>query len=111
MADKRYLVPKEEHGISEEVINEVIGNNAIYLQAKEHILNIQKQQVGYGLSKYPEPLNKDSWSIIETIDHIIEESVDKLHYLVMLRQKLSDQMVECAPIDINFDELMKKEEF
>ncbi len=47
--------------------------------------------MAYGLEKYPEPLNADTWSIIETIDHIIDETIDKLHYLVMLRIKFENE--------------------
>lgn len=92
MVDKRYLIPKEEHGIPEELIDQAIEDNDIYREVRQHILNMQKRQVGYGMKKYPQTLNKDSWTVVETIDHIIEESVDKLHYLVMLRQKLIDQV-------------------
>ena len=57
--------------------------------------------MAYGLDKYPEPLNADTWSTIETIDHIIDESIDKLHYLVMLRIKLERKLEE------EFDEVKK----
>ena len=86
--DERYNVPKETPKASEEDITHTIDNTSIYRSAKEAILKAQRKQVGYGLDKYPEPLNADSWTVIETIDHIIEESVDKLHYLTMLREKL-----------------------
>lgn len=87
--DERYNEPKGKPKATKEEIDAVIENTEIYKQAKEYILNAaQPEQVGYGIDKYPEPLNADTWTIIETIDHIISESVDKLHYLVMLRIKL-----------------------
>lgn len=90
--DERYLEPKVGHGIDEDLISKTIDSNDIYRRAKEHILEAQRSQVGYGLSKYPESLNADTWTTVETIDHIIEESIDKLHYLTMLRMKILDEM-------------------
>lgn len=91
LADSRYKTPKSDPKADEQLIKKTIEANEIYSRAKEHILNAQRKQVGYGLDKYPEPLNADTWSAIETIDHIIEESVDKLHYLCMLRIKLEQE--------------------
>lgn len=101
--DSRYNVPKEKPKASPSLIDKTIEETSIYKdvaerineleyeRAKKHIINMQRKQVGYGLDKYPEPLNADSWTAIETIDHIIEETIDKLHYLVMLQQKLKSQ--------------------
>src|SRR5690606_14878576 len=86
--DARYNVPKQEPKVPEEDITRTIQTNSIYSKAKEVILNAQRRQVAYGLEKYPEPLNANTWSTVETIDHIIDESIDKLHYLVMLRERL-----------------------
>lgn len=86
--DTRYNEPKGEPKADEETIKNVIESNSIYKKAKETILKAQQKQVGYGLDKYPEPLNANSWDTVETIDHIMEESVDKLHYLAMLREKM-----------------------
>ena len=86
--DARYNVPKQEPKVSEEDITRTIETTSIYSKAKEVILNAQRRQVAYGLEKYPEPLNANTWSTVETIDHIIDESIDKLHYLVMLRERL-----------------------
>lgn len=86
--DVRYNVPKQEPKVSEEDITRTIQTTSIYAKAKEVILNAQRRQVAYGLEKYPEPLNANTWSTVETIDHIIDESIDKLHYLVMLRERL-----------------------
>lgn len=86
--DARYNVPKQEPKVSEEDITRTIETTSIYAKAKEVILNAQRRQVAYGIEKYPEPLNANTWSTVETIDHIIDESIDKLHYLVMLRERL-----------------------
>lgn len=85
--DARYNQPKQAPKADEKLVEDTIEKTEIYKRAKESILKAQQKQVAYGLDKYPEPLNADTWSIIETIDHIIDESVDKLHYLTMLRIK------------------------
>jgi hypothetical protein len=92
--DMRYNTPKAEPKASEELVNKTISETEIYRRAKLAILQAQQRQVGYGIDKYPEPLNANTWSTIETIDHIIEESIDKLHYLVMLRIKLEQDVIK-----------------
>lgn len=89
--DTRYNVPKQEPTVPEEVITHTIETNDIYSKAKEIILNAQRRQVAYGIQKYPEPLNANSWSAVEAIDHILEESIDQIHYLVMLREKILNE--------------------
>lgn len=86
--DPRYNEPKGKHKASEEQIDEAIENTEIYKRAKELILKAQRGQIGYGIDKYPETLNANTWTMIETMHHIIDESVDKLHYEVMLLIKL-----------------------
>lgn len=89
--DNRYKDPKKAPEASEKLIEETINDTEIYKRAKEIILNAQKGQVGYGMDKYPEPLSANTWSMIETMKHIIEESVDKLHYQVMMLIKLEHE--------------------
>lgn len=93
VGDTRYKTPKCEPKTTLEKAEEVIEQNVIYSQARDEILMAQKRQVAYGLDKYPEALNPDSWDAVENINHIIEESVDQLHYLVMLRQKLMQNVL------------------
>lgn len=87
-ADTRYNVPRLPPNAGAMDIEHAISDNEIYSKTREAILNAQRRQVAYGLDKYPEPLNADTWTIIETIDHIISETADKLHYLTMLKIKL-----------------------
>lgn len=95
--DTRYNVPKSTHKASDEAINKAIDETEIYKEAKEWILGAQMGQVGYGIDKYPETLQESSWTILETLDHIIQESVDKLHYEVMLRIKIARMLDESNP--------------
>ena len=96
-ADIRYLNPKGPHGLSTETIDRAIDSNPIYREVRD-LLNAQRNQVGYGMTKYPELLNPMSWSMVETLDHKIQEQVDALHYSVMLKQQiikhLEDKKIE-----------------
>lgn len=86
--DTRYREPKGKHNATEEQIDAAIAESEIYQQAKKEVLEAQRGQIGYGVDKYPNPLNADTWTIIESLNHVIDESVDKLHYLIMVRIKL-----------------------
>lgn len=86
--DTRYNKPKEKVKATVEEIDATIESNEIYRELRDMLLDAQRQQVGYGIDKYPEPLNADTWTLLETLDHSIAESVDKLHYDIMLRNKL-----------------------
>lgn len=75
---------KEGHNVSREKIREEIAKNPIYSEAMEHYEN----QIGYGISKYPETLNRSTWDLQETLTHEISEIVDQLNYKIMLKQKV-----------------------
>ena len=90
--DFRYNTPKEAPKASEEDVHKAIQNNDIYRNVQQRLLGVQHKQVAYGLDKYPEPLNQDTWSQIETIDHILDETIDQAHYLMMLKIKLEEQL-------------------
>lgn len=84
IGDTRYNEPKRHHGVSLDTIDQAIENNPIYREVRD----VQRKQVGYGMVKYPETLDPMSWDMVETIDHILEESADKMHYFVMLKQQI-----------------------
>ena len=90
LGDIRYNDPKKAPNASDKLVTDTIERTEIYRRVRDHILSVQHKQVAYGLDKYPEPLNADTWSHIETIDHIIDETIDQLHYLTMLRIKLEN---------------------
>lgn len=112
--DTRYNVPKKAPKASEELVEETIMNTEIYRRARlaivqsemlsgetrTAILHAQSKQVAYGLDKYPEPLNPNTWTIGETVEHIMDESIDRLHYLIMLRIKMEQSIVNGAFNDI-----------
>jgi hypothetical protein len=78
---------KQSPKATEAQITATIDENEIYRRVRAAINAPQRFQVGYGIDKYPEPLTADTWTIIETLDHIIGETIDKLHYLTMLKIK------------------------
>lgn len=88
VGDTRYNLPKLPPRATDEEVRLIIQKTPIYRETRDAILQAQQRQVAYGLDKYPEPLNADTWTILETIDHIISETADKLHYLTMLKIKL-----------------------
>lgn len=90
-ADTRYNLPKLAPTASADDVENAILHNPIYSAVRDSMFGAQNRQVAYGLDKYPEPLNASTWTIMETIDHIISETVDKLHYLTMLKIKLQQE--------------------
>lgn len=92
--DTRYNTPKyqPDPALIHEA-EELIRKNEIYRRVGSLLHSAQRKQVMYGMVKYPEALNQDTWNELETIDHIIDESIDKLHYLMMLRIKLEQNNI------------------
>lgn len=96
--DTRYNIPKTAPNVDATKVMAEIFTNPIYFDVLKLMMNMtpeqkvmtdeQKSQVGYGLSKYPESLNEESWSTVETIEHAMSEVVDLLHYLSMLKIKM-----------------------
>lgn len=113
IGDERYNEPKSKPKADPEDVEETILSTEIYRRArfailhdemlsqetKKIILKVQDKQVAYGIDKYPEPLNPNTWTMSETVDHIMDESIDKLHYLVMLRIKLEQAFASSASHD------------
>jgi hypothetical protein len=61
--------------------------NPIYLESRQAFLSVQESQIDKGADKYPEPLNPNSWTIDELVDHGLMELVDQVHYTVSIRAK------------------------
>ena len=87
-SDNRIPTRPSISDITDNYTDAVVEANQIYFEVRRRMIDAQRKQVKYGIAKYPEPLNADTWSTIETIDHIIDETIDKLHYLTMLKIKL-----------------------
>lgn len=66
-------------------------SNPLYVDARRMYEDTQKRQINKGLEKYPEPLNADSWSIDDLVQHAFDELVDQSHYIIALKFK-SDRM-------------------
>ena len=119
LGDSRYRKPKQEPKAKNEEIDQTIDNNDIYRRVRNFILkekrrmeiaaygtqdyiqiekasdvllSSQRKQIAYGIDKYPESLNASSWSMIESMRHILDETIDKIHYLKMLHIQLEKQV-------------------
>lgn len=60
----------------------------LYMRAKQIWERVRIEQIDKGEKKYPEPLNPDSWTAQQLIEHGIQENVDQLHYFVALLDKV-----------------------
>lgn len=61
---------------------------AFYQKARDLFHSVQELQIAKGAEKYDEPFNPHSWTAEELLDHALQESVDELHYLVGLYDKI-----------------------
>jgi len=97
--DVRYNIPKKHHGVSKEAIEAAIDSNAIYREVRDRLPDEEtreahREQVAYGMTKYPELLNPMSWTMVEALDHKIQEQVDALQYTVMHKHQLIKYLKE-----------------
>ena len=94
--DKRYNKPKLLQPLATEAAAaKAVEENPYYREVNamlkdEESKEAQMTQIKYGLDKYPETLNGDSWSILEALDHIQSELVDGLHYISLLKSKIKE---------------------
>jgi hypothetical protein len=70
----------EPDEITEEDIDKAIEDSLVYQEANKWL----RQQIAYGLRKYPEPLQHTTWNFKESIKHALLENSDKQHYLSMM---------------------------
>lgn len=66
------------------IMNPHVNKNAILTQVLDKLIT----QTNKGVDKYGETVNPDSYETIEWIDHAIEESIDHIVYLTVLKQKI-----------------------
>lgn len=85
---------KEEPKTNRKDVQKEIQTNEIYRRVRMAMYAAQERQVAYGMDKYPETLTADTWTMLETLDHIISETTDKLHYLCMLRIKEEQRLMD-----------------
>ena len=94
--DNRYNKPKLVQPLATDAAAaKAIEENPYYREVNamlkdEESKEAQMKQVKYGLDKYPETLNGESWDIYEVLDHITSELVDGLHYISLLKAKLKE---------------------
>ena len=97
LTDKRYNTPKlMEPLATAEAVTKAIEENPYYREVNallkdDESKEAQRKQVAYGLGKYPETLNGDSWSPLEALEHLQSELVDALHYISLLKEKFKKE--------------------
>jgi hypothetical protein len=65
-------------------------HHPLYKQALNEFAAKQQTQIKKGAEKYDEPLNHESWTYDQLVDHADEEVVDLKHYLTTIRNKFRD---------------------
>lgn len=65
--------------------DEILANPVL-----REIQNSLELQTAKGLAKYGTTVNPMDYSTIEWIEHAIQESMDKIVYLTVLKQKLEE---------------------
>lgn len=63
-----------------------VNKNAILTQVLDKLIS----QTNKGVEKYGNTVNPDDYSAIEWIDHAIEESIDHIVYLTVLKTKIME---------------------
>lgn len=65
-----------------------------YSMARGLWCTYQERQIKKGLEKYGVPLNGARLSWQEVFEHAVEENVDQMHYLTLLKIKLQKMQTE-----------------
>jgi len=63
-------------------------NAPLYKTARSEWLRVHQEQIDKGAAKYQEPLNPESWTALELVEHALQENIDQFHYLIAIRMKL-----------------------
>lgn len=67
---------------------DLINKNEILTKVLDKLIT----QTNKGIEKYGETVNPDSYETIEWIDHAIEESIDHIVYLTVLKEKMIENI-------------------
>ncbi|MEK5331995.1 hypothetical protein [Lysinibacillus sp. FSL W8-0992] len=65
--------------------DEILANPVL-----REVQSLLENQTAKGLAKYGTTVNPLDYTTIEWIDHAIQESMDKIVYLTVLKQKLEE---------------------
>jgi hypothetical protein len=85
-------------------------NHPLYIDAQNFWNDVQRQQIIKGMEKYPEPLNPQSWTFEQLIEHAMQENVDQAHYLTALREKSREQDKRIRELDNLVETLERRNE-
>lgn len=92
---EKYLTAEELEIINKKpgLLVDILRNHLthpLYKAANFAWQRTQIQQIVKGAEKYPEPLNPDSWTAKQLVEHALQENVDQVHYLVSLGEKVEE---------------------
>jgi hypothetical protein len=59
--------------------------NWVYKEARELTEEVRREQIMKGAAKYPVPLGDADWTPLQLVNHAMQENVDQVHYLTMLK--------------------------
>lgn len=65
-------------------------NNPLYSKTRDVWEKAQFNQILKGAKKYPETFNPRSWDNDELFNHAVEESIDQMHYIVGMKQRIDE---------------------
>ncbi|AKQ08642.1 hypothetical protein [Bacillus phage vB_BceS-M2] len=68
---------KQKAKATEEEINHAIMNDPVYTG----VIRAYKNQIGYGIGKYPTTFGNAGWTTVECLKHLQQELCDALNYV------------------------------
>lgn len=81
-------MPSSQRAVN--AINEEIDKNPILTEVQQLLIT----QTSKGLEKYGRTVQTDDYSLVEWIDHTLQEKVDEIVYLVTTKHKIMERMKE-----------------
>jgi hypothetical protein len=83
---------KENPLLIDKILDQI--TNPLYERRKAEVKEVEKQQIVKAAEKYPEPLNPDSWTPEQLVNHGLQEVHDLTNYLTALLIKSEDMAKE-----------------
>jgi hypothetical protein len=72
------------------LFEDLVNAYPFYQKARELWMDTQTEQILKGLKKYPEPFTPTHWTPKQLLTHLLQESVDQVHYAVGLMELIEE---------------------
>jgi hypothetical protein len=72
------------------LFEDLVNSYPFYQKARELWMETQDTQILKGLQKYPEPFTPTHWTPKQLLTHLLQESVDQVHYAVGLMELIEE---------------------